>query len=173
MVLCEAQTGEPLNGIAFLLGHGDLVRPRGQRSVVVAARLAKQGEELIRVLGDRLGELRVAGAELLENGLEHLGLLLHHLAELLELGVVTEKLEVPEALRGGCGSRACTRARTASTARARAAALLGGQVEQVHVPVIIATTGRGSGGGGGSSSRGSLGGRSSGSLEMLGDALNR
>jgi hypothetical protein len=102
-------------------------------------------------------------------------LLLHHLAELLELGVVSEPLEVPEALLlssgRGSGISACACTSTSSTARTGAATLLGGQIEQIHVPVIVTTGGGGSGSGSGS--RGSLAGGGSGLLEMLGDALDR
>lgn len=161
---------------------------RGERSIIVAGRLAKQGEELVGVSGDQLGELRVAGAELLEDGLEHLGLLLHHLAELLELGVGAEPLEIAQALPTGssCSSRGGdtgARSRSATTtaaARTRAAALLGGEVEQVDIPVIVtasgSTGGRGRGGGSRGSrgtwgSRGSLASASGGLLKVLRDTL--
>lgn len=118
----------------------------GEGSVVVTSCLAKQLEELFRILGDQLGKLRIAGAELLQNRLEHLRLLLHYLAQLLKLRVMAEELEVPKALllsrgNGGGGSGGRARSRAASTAVA-SAALLGGEIEQVHIP-FIATSCRG------------------------------
>ena len=58
--------------------------------------------------GDELSQLWVPGAELLEDGLQHLGLLLDNLAELLELSIVPEEVEVTQvttstALAPGCG----------------------------------------------------------------------
>jgi hypothetical protein len=109
-------------------------------------------------------------------------LLLHHLAELLKLGVGAEPLEIAQALptgsscSGGSGD-AGARSRSATAACTRAAALLGGKVEQVHISIIIAASGstggrgRGGGSGGSGSGRGSLASATRGLLEMLGDSL--
>jgi hypothetical protein len=140
LVLCETKSSEPLNGVALLFCHGDLVRSRGERCVIVTTRLAKKGQELIGVLGDQLGKLGVAGTKLLENGFQHLGLLLHHLPKLLELCVGTEPFEVTQALttgRGGSGSGgggACTRSSTCASATTTACTratttLLSGEIE--------------------------------------------
>jgi hypothetical protein len=88
-------------------------------------------------------------------------LLLHDLAELLELRIVSEELEVPEALLlASLGGGSCSRATTA--AGAGAAALLGGEVEQVDISIIVTASAGG---------RSGLTGRSGGLLEMLGNAL--
>jgi hypothetical protein len=50
-------------------------------------------KELVRVTRDHLGQLRVAGSNLLQDGLEHLRLLLYHLSQLLKLWVVTQKVQ--------------------------------------------------------------------------------
>ncbi len=83
----------PLDSVPFFLGNRNSLRAGGERSIVVGV-LAKEAEELFGVLGDQLGKLRVASAQLLQDRLEHLGLLLDNLAELLELGVVPQEVEV-------------------------------------------------------------------------------
>jgi hypothetical protein len=57
------------------------------------------------------------------------------LAELLELGIVAEELEIPEALLLGLG--AGSRSRTTAAAGAGTTALLSGKVKQVNVTVIV------------------------------------
>jgi hypothetical protein len=46
------------------------------------------------MLADQLGELGVASANLLQDWLEHLWLLLDNLSQLLELRVISEKVEI-------------------------------------------------------------------------------
>ena len=156
-----------LNSIPLLLRHGNSLRAGGKRRVVVVALLAEQREELLRVLRDELRELRVARAELLQDGLEHLRLLLHHLAELLELRVIPEEVEVAETC-GGPGTRGggggATRLSTASTT-----ALLGSKVEEVDVALLTASARGGCAAGG----RRGCGSRSAPLLlDVLGDALH-
>lgn len=145
----------PLNGVALLLGDLNGLRTGWQRHVVVNL-LAEKLQELVGVVGDQLSKLGVAGTELLENRLQHLGLLLDDLTELLELSVVSEEVQVAEATLGG-GSGSCsggglgvagggatstTAATTTTTTR------LGSKIEEVDVAVITAggrTTGRLSG----------------------------
>lgn len=112
-----------LDSIALLLSHGNRLSSRGKRSIVVAI-LTEQTQKLLRVLGNQLSQLRVASAKLLQDGLEHLWLLLDHLAELLELRVVPEELQVAHASllsssrlgdRGG-GTTASSVATSGSTA---------------------------------------------------------
>jgi hypothetical protein len=50
------------------------------------------------MLGNQLRKLRVTGTKLLKDGLQHLGLLLDDLAELLKLGVVAQEVQVAEVL---------------------------------------------------------------------------
>lgn len=140
-----------LNGVPLLLGHGNSLSSRRQGGVVVSV-LAEQAEELLGVLGNQLGQLWVASAELLQDRLQHLGLLLHNLAKLLELRVVSQEVQVAEPLPassrsgdGGGGSRASTGASTTGTGPAgTTSSLLCGQVEQVHT-VITTSRGRGCG----------------------------
>jgi hypothetical protein len=87
----------PLNGVPLLLSHGNGLSTRGQGGVIVSI-LAKQAEELLGVLGDQLGKLGVASTQLLQDGLQHLGLLLDNLTQLLELGVVSQEVQVAESL---------------------------------------------------------------------------
>lgn len=75
----EAQPAQTLDGIALLLGDGNSVGSRRERGVFVAAGLAEQLQELVLVLRYQLGQLRVAGAELLQDRLQHLRLLLDYL----------------------------------------------------------------------------------------------
>jgi hypothetical protein len=69
-------------------------------------------------------------------------LLLHHLPQLLELGVVAEPLQIPKTLllRGGLSCRSRAGAGTASTASARTATLLGGKIEKIDRAVIVTTS---------------------------------
>jgi hypothetical protein len=60
------------------------------------------------MLSDQLCQLWVTSADLLEDRLEHLGLLLHDLAELLELGVVAEEVEVAQSTTGCCCCGSCS-----------------------------------------------------------------
>lgn len=93
-----------LNGVPLLLGHGNSLSSWRQGGIVISV-LAEQAEELLGVLSYQLGKLRVASAKLLQDRLEHLGLLLDNLAKLLELGVVSQEVQVAESLSAGsCGS---------------------------------------------------------------------
>lgn len=112
-----------LNGIALFFGHRNGLGTRRQRHVVFGV-LAKQAQESIRVGSNELGQLRVTGTKLLQDGFEHLRLLLHDLAQLLELGVAAKEIEVAEI----SGASTSTGSGTSSTATA-----LSGKVEQVDV----------------------------------------
>lgn len=90
----ETKTNQPLNRVALLLRYRDLVNARGQWRIVVTAALAQQTEKLVRILRDELSKLRIPCAELRKDGLEHARLLLYHLPQLLELGVVAKEVEV-------------------------------------------------------------------------------
>lgn len=149
LVLRETQPNQALNGVAFLLGDGNLVGSGWERCVVISGHLTEKAEELFGVLRDELGELGVAGAQLGENGFEHLRLLLDNLAQLLELGVVTKEIEVTKALlaarsssRHGSGGRSAS-ATSTTGASPRSTALLSGEVEEVGAHVLIDTSGLG------------------------------
>lgn len=147
LVLRETQPDQALNGIALLLGDGNLVGSGGERCVVISGHLTEKAKELFGVLGDELSELGVAGAQLGENRLEHLRLLLDNLAQLLELGVVTKEVEVSKALlaarsssRHGSRSRGAS-ATSATGASPRSTALLSSEVEEVGAHVLVNTSG--------------------------------
>lgn len=92
-----------LNGVPLLLSHGNSLSSRRKGRIVVSV-LAEQAEELLRVLGYQLGELGVACTKLLQDRLQHLRLLLDDLAKLLELGVVSQEVQVAESLpASSCG----------------------------------------------------------------------
>lgn len=122
----DGENTHSLNGVPLLLGHGDSLSPRGQWGVIISV-LTEQAEELLGVLGYQLGQLRVASSKLLQDRLQHLRLLLDNLAKLLELGVVSQEIQVTESLpasscRGNGGSS--SRPSTASTSPARATSSL-------------------------------------------------
>ena len=73
----------PLDSLPLLLSNTDLLGAGRQRNILIGV-LGQQLHELLWVLGNHLGELRVASSNLLENGLEHLRLLLNDLAQLLD-----------------------------------------------------------------------------------------
>lgn len=97
------------------------------------------------MLGDKLRELRVSSTELLKDGLQHLGLLLDYLSELLELGIVTQPVQVAEGLStssgtcagGGSGSSSCLRTSTRCSS-ATSTSLLSSEVEKVNTAVTFA-----------------------------------
>lgn len=162
LVLRKAKSHKPLNRIALLLSHRDLMSSRGERGIIVATCLAKKGEELLGVLRDELGKLWVASAELCEDRLQHLRLLLDDLAQLLELGIVTQEIEVAQALltAGGSSCDGSSRIRLSTTRTSTGSrALSGSEVKEVDWTIV--TTGRWGGGSrgrsrGGLTSRGRL-----------------
>lgn len=106
----------------------------GQRALFVFAKvLAQQLQELFRVLADQLGNVGVPSGNLLQNRLEHLGLLLDELPKLLKVGVGTQEIQV------GKGITTPTSSATATTI-----AGLGSGLE--HIEALI-TTSRGLSGG--------------------------
>lgn len=92
---------------------------------------------MVGVCGDQLGKLGVASTELLQNRLEHLGLLLNDLTELLELSIVPKEVEVTESLSSG-GTSSCSSASTGARATsATALALLGREIEQIDSAFLV------------------------------------
>jgi hypothetical protein len=93
----------PLDGSAFFLCDADGLSSWWEWGIIVTV-FAQQLQELVRMLSDQLRQLWVTSAHLLEDRFEHLGLLLHDLAKLLELGVVAEEVEVTQSTTGcSCG----------------------------------------------------------------------
>jgi hypothetical protein len=71
------------------------LRAWGELALLVLTKiLAQQLQELLGVLTNHRGDLGVACGDLLQDGLEHVRLLLDELAELLEVGVVAQEIEV-------------------------------------------------------------------------------
>jgi len=103
----ESKTAQPLDGLAFLLRDTDSLGARGHGSVVVAI-LCKKLHKTLGILLDYLRQLRVAGSHLLQNWFKHLWLLLYDLPKLLELWIVTQKIE-------SCCTETSSSASTSST----------------------------------------------------------
>jgi len=94
-------------------------------------------------LGDELRKLGVASTELLKNRLEHAGLLLDDLTKLLELGIVSQEIQVAKitvSLTTSCGGsrgRYSTGAGTGTRASTGASLSLSGKIEQVDCVALI------------------------------------
>jgi hypothetical protein len=78
-VALEAKATQALNSLALFFGDRDLLGTWGKRRVVVRI-LCEQLQELLWVLCYHLRQLRVSCADLLEDRLKHLRLLLYHLS---------------------------------------------------------------------------------------------
>lgn len=149
--VCYSST-HPLNGVPLLLSDTNSLSARRQGSVIIDI-FTEQTQELARIVSDHLGELRVAGAKLLKNRLEHLRLLLDDLAELLELSIVTQEVQVAKATttlgssggsQAGSGAGASSGGSTSTTGTA-ATPLLSSKIEQVDVIVVATITASGLG----------------------------
>lgn len=164
------------DSIALFFGDSDRLRTRGKRGVVIAI-LAKETEELVGILSNQLGKMRVASPKLLQNWLQHMRLLLNDLTQLLKLSIVAKKVEVAKTLAAsGSSSHGSSSSRsgsptTASATTGATTALLRGEVEQVDIAIVITS------GGGGRSRGGLRGGGGSRSLlrlcrtQIFGDTL--
>ena len=116
-----------LDGISFFFGDGNRLGTRRERGVIVNI-FAEQVQELARVVGNQLGKLGVALTELLQDGLQHLGLLLYHLSELLELSIIPKEVQIskPRLL--------ATRSRSTWVASPSGTALLcGSEIEKIDI----------------------------------------
>jgi transcription initiation factor IIE alpha subunit len=102
---------------------------------------------LVWICSNQLGQLRIAGSELLENWLEHLRLLLNNLAELLELSIVSQKVEVTQiaTLSSCCCSRCGSRLVPSTSSSATRTSTLSSKIEQIHATLIRGTLGGSSG----------------------------
>lgn len=87
-IALKSQSAQPLNGLPLFLGNANGLGARRQRGVLISV-LGEQLQELIWVTRNKLGQLRVASYDLLQDGLEHRRLLLYDLTKLLELRIVT------------------------------------------------------------------------------------
>lgn len=141
LVSVEAEAAQPLDGITLLLGDRNSLGTRGERNIVIGI-FTKKLEELIGIRGNELSKLRVAGAKLLEDGLEHLWLLLDNLAELLELGVMSQEVEVTQVTTLAGSSRSSSRGGglVATASSPTRTASLSSEIEQVDIATLIGTT---------------------------------
>lgn len=82
---------------------------RGQLALLVLTEiLAQQLQELLRVLSNHRSNLGVASCNLLQNGLQHVGLLLDELTELLEVGIAAQEVQVTKRLTSTTATAAAT-----------------------------------------------------------------
>lgn len=117
---------------------------------------------------NELCDLRVTGRNLLKNGLEHLRLLLNELAQLLEMGVIPEEIEVRKCFTASASTTG-TRPSTFVTG-------LSGSFKQIDGLIFAASGSRGSRGtfsGGCSGGLGGGGGLLLLLLDVFGDTLCR
>lgn len=129
-----------LNGVTLLRCDGNGLCAGGQVGLVIFIKvLTQQLQELLRVLSDDLGNLGVASRNLLQNGLEHVGLLLNELAKLLEVRVAAEEVQAGKGIATSSGGS------TASTSTAGTTTItgLGSCLEQVHRLLTTRATGSG------------------------------
>lgn len=82
-----------LDSSPLILRNADLLRSRRQWCIPLRI-LRQQLKKLIRILPYQRRKLRIAGANLLQDRLQHLRLRLHNLAQLLELRVVAQEIEI-------------------------------------------------------------------------------
>jgi hypothetical protein len=128
-VTLEAKATQALDSLTLLLCNGNGLCARGQRRIVVSV-LGKQLQELLRVGGNHLSQLGVTLTNLLQDRLEHLGLLLYDLSQLLELWVVAQKVKAIGIERTSTSTGGASRARSSSTS-ATLPGLRGG-LEQIY-----------------------------------------
>lgn len=145
------------NSITLLLSDGDCLCTWRKRGVVITI-LTQKTEELVGVLCDQLSKVRIASPKLLQNGLQHLRLLLNDLAKLLKLSIIAKEVEVAKTLAASSsgshsGSSRSWSSTATSTAAGASTALLRSKVEEVDIAIIV-TSGSRSGSGGGLSGGG-------------------
>lgn len=109
----------------------NLSRTRGERLIIIRL-LTQELQELFLILANELRNLGVSSGDLLEDGFEHLWLLLDQLTKLLEVGVIPQKFEAREFSTTGS---------TSSSASSLLATSLSSSFEQVDRFVV--TSGRG------------------------------
>lgn len=85
-----------LNSLSFFVGNCNLIRAGRQWPTLVIRILTKQLQESLGVLADQCCKLWIPNADLLQDWLKHLWLLLNDLTQLLKLGIVPEKVKVRE-----------------------------------------------------------------------------
>jgi len=161
----KQQKTHPFNRRPLLLRDADLLRPRRQRRIPLRI-LRQQLQELLGVLADQRRQLRVARPDLLQDRLQHPRLRLHNLAQLLELRVRAQEIQVAgpagggrflHALGGVQGACGFGDLAAGAVAGAGAAVGLGGGFEEVDWRVRVRGGGVGGRGGCGSCGGGGRG----------------
>lgn len=127
----ESKPAETFNGISLFFRNMNLSRTRGERLIIIRL-LTQELQELFLILANELRNLGVSSGDLLEDGFEHLWLLLDQLTKLLEVGVIPQKFEAREVSTTGS---------TSSSASSLLATSLSSSFEQVDRFVV--TSGRG------------------------------
>jgi hypothetical protein len=77
--------------------------------------LRQKLKKLFLVLTNQLSQLWVAGSDLLQDGFEHLRLLLHQLSQLLEMRVVAKEIEIAQGTSIPSTSSTCCSATCSTT----------------------------------------------------------
>jgi hypothetical protein len=157
----------PLDRSPLILRDANLLCSRRQRRIPLRI-LRQQLQKLLWILADQRRQLRVARPDLLQNRLQHARLRLHNLAQLLELRVRAQEIQVAGPAAGGCllhalggVQGACgfgDLAAAGAVAGSGAAVGLGGGFEEVDGGVGVGGGGVGGRGGCGSCGGGGGGG---------------
>lgn len=143
----------PVDSFPFFFGDKYLLSSRRSRCIIIGL-FAQKLQELFRVFLNQLGKLRVTGADLLKDRLQHLGLSLDDLAKLLELRVISKKIQVGNTSRSAssgpsassetgeaCSSATSTSATTCTASSSTSAAGLGlGCLEEIYRLVTCIAT---------------------------------
>jgi len=95
-----------LNSLSFFVSNCNLIRAGRQWPTLVIRILTEQLQESLGVLADQCCKLWIPNADLLQDWLKHLWLLLNDLTQLLKLGIVPEKVKVRETSGGSSSSLA-------------------------------------------------------------------
>lgn len=142
-----------LNSITLLLRNTDAGSSWWKRRIIVTGVLAQQLQELFWVGADDGSQLWITSGNLLENRLKHCWLLLNHLAKLLELGVISEKVKISKTTCSTSGdisteqtsrsSSTCTSTSSTTTAGSTSCSSCG--LEEITRSWVIASSSGGAG----------------------------
>lgn len=97
------QNTYPVDGFSFFFCDKYLLGSGRSRCIIIGL-FAQELQELFRMFLNQLGKLRVTGADLLKDRLQHLRLSLDNLAKLLELRVISQEIQVGNTSCGASSS---------------------------------------------------------------------